>query len=646
MESNMQKEADQCSKNGGIEEGEGKASTNTVEDKTRKEVNAEATEDGDEEKGSESVKEKDDDNDVGTSDEVSSKGNNTVEREANDVERGSNCILDTVVKESVCAIGNSNGGGCYNEEGVVQVSSSRQVVDRTVQRVDDKPMDTRPRLEPDSTLYDYVAQFVPLNVVVNSSQREKKEKGAPSKRARAILRSQAATKGKEDDQLELSDSPMQGRSFAWCNAMKGDKWSRIDRFLVDHVWLERFQLKQWGLSRCISDHCPVLLMEDERDGGPKHFWFINAWELHPKFKIEVKKSWEESQLLGWKAEDELHEWDLKAEVRSLLETELERRREIRSKVWKLSRYKERIWLQKSRLTWAHNSDKNTRLFHLMASRRQRKNLLGSVKVNGVEFEDPTMKSRPKLSGPFLSISLTDSKDVLEAKFSEAEIWVALKITMEFHSNGKMAKGVNSSFITLIPKKENPSDLSEYRPISLVSSVYKVLAKVLCTRLRQVLPKLIGEVQTAFLGGRCILDGVLIANEVVDWWRKSKKKGIILKSDFEKVYDSVNWEFLSSMMANFGFCEKWVGWIKSCISTSRISVLVNRSPTTEFSSQKGLRQGDFLSPFLFNIVAEGLNLLLDKAKEKWLIRGASVGPKELKISHLQFADDTIIFCKAK
>lgn len=90
-----------------------------------------------------------------------------------------------------------------------------------------------------------------------------------------------------------------------------------------------------------------------------------------------------------KAEDELHEWDLKAEVRPLLETELERRREIRSKVWNLSRYKERMWLQKSRLTWAHNGDKNTRLFHLMASRRQRKNLLGSVKVNGVEFEDPT-----------------------------------------------------------------------------------------------------------------------------------------------------------------------------------------------------------------------------------------------------------------
>ncbi|XP_028064582.1 uncharacterized protein LOC114267718 [Camellia sinensis] len=205
----------------------------------------------------------------------------------------------------------------------------------------------------------------------------------------------------------------------------------------------------------------------------------------------------------------------------------------------------------------------------MASRRQRKNLLGSVKVNGVEFEDPIMKSRPKLPGPFLSIGLTNSKDVLEAEFSEAEIWVAIKdcdgnkapgpdgfnlsciqncwsimkgeflqFFKEFHSYGKMAKGVNSFFITLIPKKENPSNLSEYGPVSSVSFVYKVLVKVLCIRLRQVRPKLTGEVHIAFLGGRYILDGMLIANEVVNWWKKSKKKGIILKLDFEKFYDSV------------------------------------------------------------------------------------------------------------
>ncbi|GMP75173.1 hypothetical protein CsSME_00032357 [Camellia sinensis var. sinensis] len=162
---------------------------------------------------------------------------------------------------------------------------------------------------------------------------------------------------------------------------------------------------------------------------------------------------------------------------------------------------------------------------------------------------------------------------------------------EFHSNGKLAKGVNSSFITLIPKKENPVGFGDYRPISLVSSMYKIIDKVLSRRLRQVFPKFISEVQTAFLSGRFILDRVLIADEVVDWWRRSKKNGIILKLDFEKAYDSVNWEFLYSMMTNFGFGEKWVGWMKTCLSTTRILVLVNGSPTLEFSPMKGLRQGN-------------------------------------------------------
>ncbi|XP_028104944.1 uncharacterized protein LOC114303962 [Camellia sinensis] len=221
----------------------------------------------------------------------------------------------------------------------------------------------------------------------------------------------------------------------------------------------------------------------------------------------------------------------------------------------------------------------------------------------------------------------------------------LQFMAEFHSQGKIVSGLNSSFITLIPKREEPCELSDFRPISLVNSVYKILAKVLSKRLKRVLPEIISEAQTAFLGGRSILDGVLIANEVVHWWKAAKMRGIILKLDFEKAYDSVNWEFLLSMMRNFGFGEKWLGWIKSCLSSSRVSVLVNGSPTKEFAPQRGLRQGDPLSPLLFNIVAEGLNILIERAKELGLVKGASVGPTELKFSHLQFADDSIIFCEA-
>ncbi|XP_028101025.1 uncharacterized protein LOC114300334 [Camellia sinensis] len=434
------------------------------------------------------------------------------------------------------------------------------------------------------------------------------------------------------EKLELTDMPMLGRQYTWCNAMEGNRWN----------------------------HCPILIQEDGRDWGPKPFKFINAWLSHPSFISEVKKRWEEAQVQGWagfrvirklnllrshlrmwnkvmfgnidtqlqKAEEELHEWDLKAESRSLEEVELMRRREVRSQVWQLGRSKERLWHQKSRQMWAQSGDKNTRYFHIMDSRRQMKNLFDSVVVEGRRVEDPVQikqevvrhfsqlfsedwKLRPKLLGPFAVISPADA-GILEAAFSEDEV--------------------------------NPIGLEDYRPISLVSSVYKILAKVLSRRLKRVLPVVINEVQSAFVCGRQILDSVLIANEVVDAWKRSKKKGIILKLDFEKAYDSLNWEFLWSMMNNLGFGEKWLVWMRSCIATARVSVLVNGSPTEEFQPQKGLRQGNPLSPFLFIIAAEALNLLLARAVEKGLFRGASVGGNDLRISHLQFADDTIVFCE--
>lgn len=157
--------------------------------------------------------------------------------------------------------------------------------------------------------------------------------------------------------------------------------------------------------------------------------------------------------------------------------------------------------------------------------------------------------------------------------------------------------------------------------------------------------MISEVQTSFIGGRCILDGVMIANEVIEWWKLSQQRGVILKLDFEKAYDSVNWGFLFSMLSNFGFGEKWLGWIKECLFSSGISVPVNGSPTDEFSPQKWLRQGDPLSLFLFNLMAEGLNMLLTRAHQLGLFKGANVGSNRMSVLHLQFADDTIIFCEA-
>ena len=137
-------------------------------------------------------------------------------------------------------------------------------------------------------------------------------------------------------------------------------------------------------------------------------------------------------------------------------------------------------------------------------------------------------------------------------------------------------------------------------------------------------------------GRQILDASLIANEVIDTWQKRKEKGIICKLDIEKAYDSINWKFLLKVLQKMGFGPKWVGWMWSCLSSAKFSVLVNGVPAGFFPSTKGLRQGDPLSPYLFIMGMEVLDVLIRRAVEGGFLSGCSIrggsGPS-LNISHL-------------
>ena len=116
----------------------------------------------------------------------------------------------------------------------------------------------------------------------------------------------------------------------------------------------------------------------------------------------------------------------------------------------------------------------------------------------------------------------------------------MRMFTDFYETGKFVRSLNTTFLVLIPKKGGVEDFKDFRPINLVGSLYKLLAKVLANRLKRVMMgKLVNKAQNAFIGGRQIMDASLIANEVIDSMLKKKERGILCKLDIEKAYDRLN-----------------------------------------------------------------------------------------------------------
>ena len=119
----------------------------------------------------------------------------------------------------------------------------------------------------------------------------------------------------------------------------------------------------------------------------------------------------------------------------------------------------------------------------------------------------------------------------------------------------------------------------------------------------------------------------------------------IKLDMSKAYDRVEWVYLEAMMRSLGFHDKWISLIIMCMTMVSYLVLINDEPKGKITSSRGLRQGDPISPFLFLIYAEGLSAMLKKEEATGHIKGISVCRRAPRISHLLFADDSIVFCSA-
>lgn len=119
--------------------------------------------------------------------------------------------------------------------------------------------------------------------------------------------------------------------------------------------------------------------------------------------------------------------------------------------------------------------------------------------------------------------------------------------------------------------------------------------------------------------------------------------MLLKVDFEKAFDNVNWNFMKYVLKRLGFGEKWLKWIDSCVCNASLSVLVNGSPTHDFPIGKDLRQGDPFSLFLFTLVTEGLAKIVKQVVSIGAFKGFNLN-ENLGFELLQFEDDTLILCE--
>ncbi|KAL0003477.1 hypothetical protein SO802_017258 [Lithocarpus litseifolius] len=356
-----------------------------------------------------------------------------------------------------------------------------------------------------------------------------------------------------------------------------------------------------------------------------------------------------------------------------------------------------MWIQRARALYLQSGDRNTRFFHNRASQRYKRNQIHGLRNNqdmwctsghqlqelaSSFYQDLFTTSRPGESHPIYDsvhpVVTVEMNSQLTRSFSREEVEAALKsmeplsapgpdgmpptffqtywslvgddvssTVLNCLNNCSMPAEINHTFITLIPKVKSPEYISQFRPISLCNVIYKLVSKVLANRLQGILPDIISENQSAFQAGRLISDNILMAYETLHYMKHQPGKAgfMALKLDMSKAYDRVEWSYLKLLMLKMGFHEKWVYLMMMCITTVSYSILINGEPSGKIVPSRGLRQGDPISPYLFLLCSEGLHALIEKAALEGHIRGISLCRNGPRLTHLFFADDSLLFCRA-
>jgi hypothetical protein len=341
--------------------------------------------------------------------------------------------------------------------------------------------------------------------------------------------------------------------------------------------------------------------------------------------------------------------DILSESRTLTPQEREHMCSVNASLGKILDMEEVKARQRSRERNIKEGDRNTRFFHAVANQRKRKTSIHSIegprgttdtteKIIEVatQYYKDLFKFEPRLNMNILDSFFSkgekltpEESEILEDRFTEEEIKnVVLSLTQMEHLalmgcllcfiklSGEEVKDdivemfedfhrceldiyrLNFALITVIPQEKDARTMNKFRPISLLNFCYKIFTRVLTNRLGKVIDKLIASNQTTFIKGRYILESVVIAHEVLHSVHQARKQSLVLKVDYEKAYDKVNWLFLMEILEKRGIGGKWLEWIRRIIFRGYVGLTINNVEGEFFQTGKGLRQGDPLSPLAF------------------------------------------------
>ncbi|KAL0309137.1 UNVERIFIED_CONTAM: hypothetical protein Sradi_5856000 [Sesamum radiatum] len=208
--------------------------------------------------------------------------------------------------------------------------------------------------------------------------------------------------------------------------------------------------------------------------------------------------------------------------------------------------------------------------------------------------------------------------------------------------------MNYTHVVLIPKCDNPEGVSQLRLVSLCNVVVKIASKCLANQLKGIMNSIISPSQSVFIPDRLITDNVLLAFELNHFLKVSShlRKGFAaLKLVMSKAYDRVERSFLRRVLLRLGFESEFVELIMLLVTIVSYPLTLNGEPFGYFHIERGIRQGDPLSPYLFIFCAKTFSCLIQKTEAQGAIQGIQISSEAPSISHLLFTDDNLLFCRA-